>query len=55
MAIGVTIGGRGPRPPLNFQKRIPIWTPQLCEIIKMAITPSLFVIETNIWTLCLSV
>ena len=51
MTIGVTRGGTGPRPPLNFQKRIPIWHPQLREIIKMAITPYVFVIEANIWTL----
>ena len=50
MAIGVTRGGSGPMPPHIFQKRIPIWPPQLREIIKMAITP-VFVIETNMWTL----
>ena len=36
----------GSRAPNNFPNIIPIWPPRLREIIKMAITPSVLVIET---------
>ena len=51
MVIGIARGARGTRAPNNFQNIIPIWPPRLREIIKMAITISVFVIETYIWTL----
>ena len=43
----------GPGPQSISKKKNPIWPPRLHEIIKMAITPSAFVIETYIWTLYL--
>ena len=48
MTIGVAIGARGTRPPLNFHNMIPIWPPRLRESIKSVITPSVFVIDTYI-------
>ena len=45
MAIGTARGARGTMTPNNFQNRIPIWPPRLREIIKMVITPSVFVIR----------
>ena len=42
---------RRARAPNNFQNIIPIWPPGLLEIIKIAITISVFVIDTYIWTL----
>ena len=54
MTIDVARCSRGTRPLLNFQKN-PIWQPPLHEIIKMPITPFVFVMETYIWTLYLGI
>ena len=51
MAIGIVRGARETTAPNNFQNIIPIWPPRLREIIKMAITISVFVMETYILTL----
>ena len=51
MIIGVARYARGIRLALNFLNVIPIWPPRRREIIKMAITPSVFVVETYMWTL----
>ena len=45
------LGGQGPK---LISKNNPIWPPRLREIIKMARTPSVFVIDTSFWTIYLS-
>ena len=45
MAIGIDRGARGPGSLIISNKLHPIWPPRLHESIKMAITPSVFVIE----------
>ena len=52
MTIGLVRDVRGTRLIINFEEKInPIWRPRLREIIKIGITPSVFVIETYLWTL----
>ena len=55
MTIGLVRGVRGTRPLINFHKRNPIWAPRLHEIIKMAITPSVFVIDIHLDSMTIGV
>ena len=45
MTIGLARGARNTRAPNNFQKLNPIWPPRFHDSIKLAITPSVFVID----------
>ena len=52
MPVGLVRDVRGTRFLINFEEKIiPIWRPRLREIIKIGVTPSVFVIETYILTL----
>ena len=54
MAIGIARGASGTRAPNNFHKQIQYGNRDFMKSLKkMAITPSVFVIDTYFWTLYL--